>query len=263
MQMRVKAFLVVNLLVCGGLLLGHAQTASAQAVSFSQLSLSNLQITTATGAVQFSTSPGASAFAQAQNSQGDADASFDDGTGVSATVPWASGQGSASAAGLTADGTSSVNIPGTVTGQASSVGQGSLFTSFMITGGTGDVVVDFSALLGGSQLVQTGMFGQSASSEAIFNLFLDGGSVLFYDSILNIMGPNMSQAQMINLTLTRSLTLQYGVEYSIFAGVDTESSGITATPEPATIILVLGSLGALGGYVRRWQRDTASSTTET
>lgn len=173
----------------------------------------------------------------------------DSSTSVTAPTSLASASAAASSLSdtvslLAASASSGVNIPG-VTASASSTGQGGLGGDF---GGTGlfeiisasntSVNVTFSAKLSGSQSLTTNAFGQSATSEIIFNLLLpDIGSVVFFlDNPLSI-GPSASLVDPLSTTLINTVTLQTNTDYTLIAEADAESSGLNTIPEPSSFFL--------------------------
>ena len=252
--MKPKLIRTLMLLLLLGLFLGSSSRAYADAVVMSSLNLSNLQITSLTGNIQFGGAWQATVAAQATNSLGQLSSHFNSSLGgtavANAMVTFASGQGIANAANLTVSGSSQVNIAG-VTAQAASSGQAFLFNTFMITGGTGDVDVTFLAMIDGMQSLMTDAYGEFAESDVIFSLELDGDPVLFYASQLSG-GPHTSIHQQISQALSNTVTLQYNTVYMIHAGVDPDSPPAdNSTPEPSTIILMISGLGVMVGYARK------------
>jgi hypothetical protein len=229
--------------------------ATATAIANSSIQLQSLTITPASGSIMFS--PTAQSFAQAQNSLGELVANSASGVTASssAAVTWADASGSADSISQTASTSANVSIPN-VTGAASSVGRGALFDlAFSVTGTSGPVSVQFSATLPYAQSLMTDVYGVQAASEVIFDLTVDGNTVLFFDSPLSI-GPSSSLATSGSPTLTNSMTLTAGQTYDLYLEIDSESSGINTTPEPATFSLLLG--GALVPFVRRRLRSLRS-----
>jgi hypothetical protein len=227
----------------------------ATAIANSQISFSNLQIVPASGTVVFLDVWTAEAFAQAQNSLGQLVSQFNSSTGgaatANATVNFATAHGDASAVNLGANASSSVNIPGTTTAAASSMGFGTLSNSFLITGGSGNVQVNFSVNLTGSLNVFTDAFGRKAETETIFDLELDGTPVLFRNDLLSI-GPNSSNSRSFSQALLDTRTLQFNTPSFIVALVDSESLGINQVPEPSSITVLLAGLVVLGALRRRY-----------
>ena len=225
----------------------------ATAIANSTIAFSNLQITPSTGTIIFLYDWTAEAFAQAQNSLGQLaqqfDSSFGGAAAANATVTFATSAGNASATNLTGSASSSVNIPGTTTAQALSVGHGTLFNFFLITDGTGDVDVNFSVDLTGNLNVFTDAFGQLAQTETIFALELEGNPILFRDDILSI-GPSSSSALAFSQALQDTRTLQFDTPYFVLAEADSESQAINI-PEPSTVTLMLAGLITLTRYIRR------------
>ena len=171
-------------------------------------------------------------------------------------VTFASAHGMANAAGLVINCAANVNIPGCLPRSASSVARGSLANSFTITGGSGAVDVNISAMLDGMQHVLTDVCGELAESEVIFTLDVadSSGNVVFslsFNSLLTI-GRSAELQSMISQALAGTAHLQFNTEYSIFIETDTESRGITSpVPEPSTMVLLLSGLSLITGFVRK------------
>jgi hypothetical protein len=222
--------------------------ANATAVANSLITLQSLTITPASGSIMLS--PTAQSFAQAQNSLGELVSNSDSGATANSTaaVTWANGSGSADSILRAASASANVSIPN-ITAAANSVGRGTLFdTAFSITGATGPVSVQFSATFPYAQFLMTDIYGVQATSEVVLNLSIDGSAVLFFDSPL-VIGPSTTLVNSGSPTLTNSMTLTAGQTYDLYLEIDSESSGINAVPEPATLSLLLG--GALIPLVRR------------
>jgi hypothetical protein len=251
----VRRFCLAPCFVALLLVASAAPPVSATAIANSSIQLSSLTITPASGSIMFS--PTAQSFAQAQNSLGELVSNSNSGATAnsSAGVTWANASGSADSGSQTAAALANVNIPN-VTGAANSVGRGSLFDlAFSVTGTSGPVGVQFSAMFPYAQSLITDIYGVQATSEVILDLSIDGQTVLFFDSPLTI-GSSSSLATGGSPTLTNSMTLTAGQTYDLYLEIDSESSGINTTPEPATLALLLG--GALVPLVRRRLRNTSS-----
>jgi hypothetical protein len=216
----------------------------ADVIVNTSLSLTGLQISPASGTLQILSPLTASAFAQAQDSLGGFDQKFntvnDGATSASALTVLASSSGAGSAPLLDANASSGISISG-IEAAASSVGRGSLRGSLEIVGVTAPVTVQFTAMLQTDQSLSTLAFGQSATSEVIFNFVLPGLAnqpLLFFDNPLQI-GPNDSVSSMTSPTLTSRVTLQPNTPYSFITEVDAESSGRNSVPEASSLLLVL------------------------
>ena len=246
-----RAFMFVLLL---GLFLSASSRAYADVVVISSLNFSNLQITSSSGSIQFGGAWQATAAAQAMNSLGELNAHFDSSIGGTAManvmVTFAGAQGIANAASLTAGAGNQVNITGG-TFAAGSSGQAFLTNTFMITGGTDDVDVTFSAMINGMQSLMTDGAGLFAESDVVFSLELDGDPILFHASQLTG-GPNTSMQQQIAQALSNTVTLQRNTVYTISIGIDTDIPPSTnSVPEPSTVILTISGLGLMAGFVRK------------
>ena|SRR5271157_374323 len=227
----------------------------AESDSSSSISLTSLTITPASGSVVFTDPWTAEAFAQAQNSLGGFNQNFNSSIGsqvqANAFVQFATGQALADPVNLVLSAGSTVNIPTIPIGfvSASSQGTADIFNStFMVTGGTGQVNVTFNAMLNSLQTLFTDIHGINATSEVVFALAINGNVVLFRDSPL-VIGSNMSQELPFSGTLTNMMTLNYDEDYTIYLELDAESSG-QSVPEPSTIALLVG--GPALAFARRW-----------
>jgi hypothetical protein len=196
----------------------------------------------------------AQAYAQAQNSLGHFDGHFDTSVGgvaqASAMVAFADAEAEAMAPTPNENfAHSDINIPN-VSAAASSLGRGTLFnTTFMITGGTGAVSVNFSVPLTTMQSLFTDDTGLLATSEVVYGLTLDGQLISFLDIPLQT-GPDSLLIFDSSQTLMGTATLNFDQAYTIYEEVDSESSGINVIPEPPS-----GSLALLGAglfLVRRF-----------
>jgi hypothetical protein len=225
----------------------------ADSIATSNISFSNLQITASAGTIQFLGPWNTEAFAQAQNSLGELDSQSSSNTGTgstaTATVTFAGATGDAAVAPLSGDASSNASIVPDFNAQARSQGNGTLFNSFEITGGTGSVNVTFSAGIAGKLDVSTDDDGVLAQTETIFNLQLDGQPVLFFDSILSV-GPNSSASMLIGQTLTNTESLNFNTPYQVLAQADSESQAIV-TPEPPTASLLFMAVMSVTALVRK------------
>jgi hypothetical protein len=239
-------------------------SAYADAIAVSSLSASNLTIA-AEGPGIVSVDPlfQTLALAHAQNTLGDVDDEFDfeiaAPAATSASVTWANGSSTSSDTTWTAN--STAHIVG-VDGEANSSGQGQLFATLEVDcpGCVGSTTVDFSVDLTGLLQVQTDKFGELARAETIFNLLVNGDTLLFRDDILSI-GPNGLQTLSFAPTLTGKMTLTYGTPYDLVLRVDSESEVINAfgtVPEPASVTLLCLGFGALGALRVRRRRSNGS-----
>jgi hypothetical protein len=224
-----------------------ASPAHATAIAFSSISASALTVTAESGTIVYDPYT-TMAFAAAQNSLGEADANIDSAlsaaSSAAAAVTWAFGSASSSEVLWTA--LSSVNIPGMTTGSATAQGQGLLSRTFTVVCGGDcgdDTTVDFSTMIAESLSVFTDGFGVSAQTQTIFNLLVDGETVLFWTSLLSI-GSNDAQSHVDAFLLSGSQTFLYDTPYTLTLRVDSESLAVNV-PEPATVMLLtLGGLAA-------------------
>jgi hypothetical protein len=232
----------------------------AESDSSSSISVTSVTITPASGTVVFTDPWSSQVFAQAQNSLGGFNQNFNSSNmsqivSTNAMVQFATGQALADPTNLlmnTTNAMSTVNIPTVPLGflAASSQGTADIFNStFMVTGGTGQVNVTFNAMLNSLQSLFTDIHGISATSEVIFTLAINGNTVLFRDSPLAI-GPNMTLVLPFSgMVGPNSMMLNYNQDYTLFMELDAESSG-QSMPEPSTIALLVS--GPALAFARRW-----------
>jgi hypothetical protein len=249
----------VTLLLLLGLALSVPHRVEATAITDSELAFSNLQILPAAGTIQFGTWT-AQAFAQANNSLGELQADFQSSVGGQVqAAALANGRGTASGITLTASADSHGNIPGTTFAAASSVGRAGLFTSVLITGGTGAVDVVFSLGMAGLLHGFADEFG-SFETELVATLEVDGTPTLF-DRFTLAGGPNFPDTtQLISKNLSATQSLAFDTSFFVFVEADSESK-LSNVPEPATFVLVLTGLGAVAGVA--WKRRVGTTAQAT
>jgi hypothetical protein len=227
----------------------------AESDALSSLSVSSLMITPASGSVVYTDPWTATAFAQAQNSFGEFDQQFNSDINqvtAHALVTFATGRALADPINLVLSSGAKVNIPNEPLGlvAASAQGTADIFNStFMITGGTGQVNVTFNAMLNSMQKVFTDVNGINASSETVFTLAVNGNIVLFRDSPLMIGSNDQKLLDFMGAAGPNSMMLNYGQDYTLLLEVDAESSG-QSMPEPSTMSLLFG--GPALALARRW-----------
>ena len=238
--------------------------AHASVVTSNSLALSNIRITLSAGTLAIDPWT-AEAHTFASNSLGQSNGPTDTTFGTARTlasadaaVTWADGHGSADTLALKALGSSNINLPGH-DNEADASGRGSLFTTFMVTGGTGAVDVAFAMDLLGTQTGTTDPIGYVDRNEIVASLELDGDFVLFFDQIKSI-GPNMSFDLPTAKTLAGTRSLVYGTSYFVFIEADAETNAHNGIPEPASLALVLTALTGLAAQagLGRARRSTTS-----
>ena len=261
--MRRKSLRTCVLLL--GLLLGTASSAYADAISITSVTLSNFQLVPTSGTIVFF-SPRTRALSQATNNLGQQSQQLAISESLttlqtSAGVTFAS----ASAVADPVNSSASQNSNAVLLGcdcEALAVGQTLLQKNFIITGGTGNVDIHFSALLVMTQTLMTDQFGLLASSNVIAGMHLviaDGlvGIGPVFPSVFTTLtiGPNGVRVSNIERQLSETVTLQFNTEYRF--DLQTSASSLVVNqapaeiPEPATVVLLVSGLGFMAGYKKR------------
>ncbi|HVF24010.1 MAG TPA: PEP-CTERM sorting domain-containing protein [Pyrinomonadaceae bacterium] len=235
-----------------GLLLGASSVAYADTVVITSVTVSNLAFNSATGTAVF-TVTGASARANASNSFGQTE---DD---VSTTLPFAE----AGAAVPLATAFASANLPansltgisfaqlGACSCTGASFTISSLTGTLVITGVQGPVDVTISGLMTLLRDVDTDQFGVLGESEVLFDVFVNGISVFQIDSLIPLSGPNLRALVEASNQISRTITLQGGVENAITFRLSTGAVAINEVPEPATVVLLVSGLGFMTGVIKK------------
>ncbi len=241
------------------LLLGTASSAYADAISFTSLTFSSFQIVPTSGTIVFSL-PRTQALARATNSLGEESLELVVSESpiavqlANASVSFASGFAIADPLNFIGSQNSNAMLSG-CNCEAFGVGQTVLQKTFVITGGTGNVDVTFSAVLLTMQTVMTDEFGTFAGSNVLAGIHLGSSSIfptLF--SVIEI-GPNDSRVSNIEHQLSQVLTLQFNTVYRIDVSLSANSTVVNQSPaeipEPATMVLLVSGLGFMAGFVKK------------
>ena len=216
----------------------------ATAIATGSIEVTNFTITPASGTVVFGTLWTADSFAQAQNSLCGCDSQFNSSLGgtaqADAMVMFARAHALTDASGLTLSASDAVNITGGVMA-ANTLGQSTLFNAtFSITGTTGPVDVTFSALVNLAQSLFTDASGVFAMNDTSYQLTIDGQTVLFMD-VSNQIGPSSSFSTSSSGTLTDTMTLNSGQDYSVTAIAQDDPSGYTIPEPPSGSMILMGA----------------------
>lgn len=262
-----RTFVQVLLL---GLLLGASSSAYADAISVTSVTVSNVQLTPTAGTIMFFTtqlSPGTRAGAVVTDGFNDVSNRSESPTRSEASIT----VGSASASALsdftnrTFSANSSVMFSGCIC-SAEAEGQTFLREAFTITGGTGNVDVNLSALLSTMQTLMTDQFSLFAASDVLVNLQVidaSNSSIVHnfsFDSRLSIRPPTNATALEIQRQLSEVLALQFNTQYSLVISAFANSRAAqNEIPEPASVVLLVSGLGFMVGRFRKSRKDHARS----
>ena len=248
--------------------------ADTTAMGSSTVGFQSLVITPAAGAFSFDGPWFLQGFAHADNSLGEsADqlspnippdflATSPATISAAAAVTWASAQGAASAPNtppdlaVTGSAHSSVNVPGCGPAAAFSKGRGTLFNSFILSGGGSNVNVQFAIDIAGALNLLTDGCGVFARTQTVFTLQVDGEVVLFDDRLREI-GRSDALTEQFSEHLTATVPLEtldaagLPLSHVLLLEADSESSGLVSVPEPPAGLLLIAGLAVLGAARRR------------
>ena len=235
-----------------GLLLGISSSAYADAVSITSVTVSNLQLVPTSGTIVFS-APQTIASAVAVNGFGDESAN------TSETLPRAEASGSVTGASANAvsdftnlflSANSNVMLSGCVC-DAESEGLAILRASFMITGGSGNVDVNFSGLVQTVQDLVTDQLSLFAASDIDIILEVADVVVFSFDPRLNIAFNDSTNFE-TQRQLSQVLALQFNQQYNLDLFIRANSRAAqNEIPEPATVVLLVSGLGFMAGFVKK------------
>ena len=241
------------------LILATTPSASASAIESSTLILESLTITPASGSITFSSSNVvADAFVNSIVFGSESDSDFNSGVtsaSAHAAVTSANAASAFDSSSNTGFSQSNVSIP-YYKGVAYANAAADLFENFSITGTSGPVSVQTSAILSHAQFLMVTP-SQTLFSRLVFavTFFSNSGdiSVLGEESRLSAAG-NSTQEDVGIWNLSNSVTLmagqQYGLSMEIAAHTDTQG---LITPEPVSLCLFGSGILGLAAVLRRKQ----------
>ena len=224
------------------LVFAPAFSASGTTMISNSLDLNDFGVTPSSGSIQWGTWT-LSAFASASNSNGEENFQFQTdhkSAHASASVLYASANSSANYPAVNGrfghtDGR--LNLPGGTNAAASLLSLSTFETTFRIIGTSGPLQVNFGALLSFALTAMTDATG-TASGEFIFNMNVDGASVLsFFDRV--IVGPNGSVSDSGNPIFDETITLDSSIPHDLFISVDPKDRGSTVPDQGETYLLLL------------------------
>jgi hypothetical protein len=249
-----KLLAVMVSVICASSLSARGQSSAS-----GSLNLDSLTVTPLSGTISGWSGWSLDAVSTALNSSGGFNQNYDFENSptttatASASVAYATASASATATSLDTSAISgqasgSVLIPGGINESASvSGGYGnyaSLEASFTLSQATS---VSFGALITAAQSMETDANGQVLENELIFNLNVDGSTVLFYDSPLTLGPSSTYESGPSVLPENNSIDLSAG-SHDLFIELDDEQQ-VLEVPEPSTYLLLRIPLGA--GFLRR------------
>jgi len=265
----------IETLIAGSLaslLLAVPAIAAASEIATSNLTVTNLAITPAVGSsISLLMDWDIQALTEARNSLGELDQQAEYSAlgglvAADAVVTWAHGGASVLAPltsppvlDVTEGASSRADVPGEPAccpeKWAYAMGDGTAINGLIVTGGSGSVAVDFSAVLGSSMSVSTDSCPVAhAWTELIFVLEIFdtlpeiGGLpqdqiVLYQSKRLTCDGPNCNHSDALDQPPTARRYLDFDVPYYFVLQVDSESRA--GVPAPPSALLLLAGLGAL------------------
>jgi hypothetical protein len=251
--MQVASLKIFVRVMAFGVVLGAWSTALADTVAITSVTVTNLQFNPATGTAVF-TPTSVDARANASNSLSQSVNNVTSTfpfTTAGAAVPFASAFGSANAGDNSLVGITLAQVGGcSCTGASFSIAN--LTGTLVILGGEGNVDVTISGLLSQIRDIQTDQFGVLAESEVLFDIFVNGVSVFSVESLIPLSGPNLlARVDQIN-QISRTITLQFGVENTVNFRLQPRSLAVVnEVPEPATVVLLVSGLGFMTGVVKK------------
>ena len=235
-----------------GLLLGTSSAAYADASTITSVTLSNLQLVPTSGTIVFS-EPQAIAHTVTVNGFGAESAT------TSETLPLAQANssvngGSANALSNFTNLSITANSNVTLSGcncSAEAEGLAILRSSFMVVGGTGNVIVNVSGLLQTVQDLVTDQLSLFAASDIDITVKVADVTVFSFDPRLHIFS-NEDSTYETQAQLRQAITLLFNQPYNvdIFVRVNSRAAE-TSVPEPTTVVLLGSGLGLMTGFVRR------------
>jgi hypothetical protein len=241
------------------LLLGTSATAYADAIAITSGSLSNIQIVPTSGTVVFTTPSATAAGAVVSDGFDDSSNRMESPTRSEASLNlgFANAAAVSDLTNFSLSANSSVILSGCRC-QFETEGQAFLSQSFMITGGSGNVAVNLSALLSSMQSVMTDQFSLFAASSVIFNLQVLNASDFSpvhnfsFRNRFSVLPPDNSSIMEFERQLSEAFTLQFGTEYSLRASTFANSEAAQSEiPEPASVVLLVSGLGFMAGFVKK------------
>ena len=242
-----------------GLLLGTASSAYADTIAITTVSLSNLQLVPTSGSIVFlGPQFGSRTTASAAVSNSATNGLFEESSTFSqsptraeaiTTITFASAAGVSDFPNSLFSANSNVTLSGcTCTGE--SEGLAALHESFMITGGSGSVNVNLSALFQSIQILATDELSLFAATQADLVLQVGGADTFFFHFGFTI--PTGSINSDIQNQISQVVTLQFDQQYTLDVFLRANSRAAqNEIPEPATVVLLASGLGFTAGFVRK------------
>ena len=243
-----------------GLLLGTSSSAFADAVSLTSITVSNFQLVPTSGSIMFlgpQFDPRTVASATASNSS--TSGLFEETANVqqsptraeaTTNITFASASGVSDFPNFFLSANANVMLSG-CSCTATAEGVAALHERFIITGGTGSVDVNVSALVQTLQDLVTDQLSLLAASDIDIDLQVAGVTIFSFDPRLNIAFLD-SQNFETQRQISQTLTLQFGQQYNLDLFIRANSRAAqNEVPEPATVVLLVSGLGFMAGFVKK------------
>jgi hypothetical protein len=243
-----------------GLLLGLSSSAYADAVAITSLTVSNFQLVPTSGSIMFlGPQFGSRTVASATASNTSTTGLFEETSNIvpsptraeaSTNITFANASGVSDFPNFFLSANANAMLSG-CSCTATAEGGAALHERFTITGGTGSVDVNVSALVQTLQDLVTDQLSLFAASDIDIDLQVAGVTVFSFDPRLNIAFLD-SQNFETQRQISQVLTLQFGQTYNLDLFIRGNARAAqNEVPEPATIVLLISGLGTMAGFVKR------------
>ena len=257
--MRSKSIEILVRTLLFGVFLIIPSCVHADAVAFTGVNFSNLQINSSAGTLTFGVWQG-TAFATAGQNLGSAGGftevtntttSNGDTAIATATVKFATSSAFAFAGMFLSSGIGALADPTDCHCLSSSSSRATLSNNFTVTGADGMVDVNISGLLTSTQTLVTNQFGVFAHSQVIVSIFVDSFDVFSMEFPSVTIGTNSMNLLQMSEQLAGAIAVQTNVEHSVTITIQANSTAQDDIPEPSTAVLLLSGVGFMAGLIKK------------